>query len=331
MIAYLIKSTISLLILYLAYHFLLSKEKAYQFNRYFLLGSLIFSLSVPFLQSPLKPYTKLVKVTPTFESLTADELMPADPIVTNSTPISLESEAKNMVSPKQSLSVWTILLAIYSLILIILVIRMVLNLHTLFLRAKSATIINQGTYKAVLSKGKDLPFTFLKYVFLEKSQFLNGQINSQLLLHEKIHAHQCHSLDILFIEVLKIIFWFNPVFRLYKKAIQLNHEFIADEAVVQECKDKRAYQYLLLSHVLQHQQNHLVSYSKYSLTKNRITMMNKTNNWPKTTIKVLLTVPFAIGIVSLLAMRPQQKSNSLIIETPTSIVSPQQDDKYLEE
>ncbi|WP_186757989.1 M56 family metallopeptidase [Echinicola salinicaeni] len=331
MIAYLIKSAISLLILYLVYHFLLSKEKSYQFNRYFLLGSLIFSLCVPFIQSPLEPHTKLVKVTPTFESFTAEELMPASPTVTNSTPIIPGKETDNMLISKQSPSLWTIILAVYLLVLLVLVIRLTINLRTLFLNIKKGPIIDQGYYKAVLSKGKDLPFTFFKYIFLEKSQFLNGQVNPQLLLHEEIHVRQWHSVDILFIEVLKSIFWLNPVFQLYKKAIQLNHEFIADEAVVHSCEDKKGYQYLLLSHVLQHQQNHLVSYSKYSLTKNRITMMNKTKNWPKTTIKILLTVPFAIGIVSLLAMSPQKNTRTLSIDTPTSIVSQQQDDKYLEE
>ncbi|WP_215223856.1 M56 family metallopeptidase [Echinicola shivajiensis] len=330
MIAYLIKSAISLLILYLVYHFLLSKEKAYQFNRYFLLGSLLFSLCVPFIQSPLTPHTKLVNATPTFPSLSQEELMSTNLIATNSAPIILEKETDNIVRSKQALPLWTIILAVYILVLLVLVIRLTINLRTLFLKIKRGPIIDQGHYKAVLSKGKDLPFTFMQYIFLEKSQFINRQVNSQLLLHEEIHARQWHSLDILFIEVLKSIFWFNPVFHLFKKAIQLNHEFIADEAVVQECEDKKSYQYLLLSHVLQQQQNHLVSYSKYSLTKNRITMMNKTKNWQKTAVKVL-TVPFALGIVSMLAMRPHENTNELIVESNTSYVSLQQDDAYLKE
>lgn len=334
MIAYLIKSAISLLILYLVYHFLLSKEKAYQFNRYFLLGSLIFSLCVPFIQSPLKPHTKLVRATPTFSSLTSRELIPENQMVANSTPIEVVKETDNMVSSKQTQPLWTIFLAIYLLVLLALLIRMAINLRTLFLKIKKGPIIDQGPYKTVLSRGKDLPFTFLKYIFLEKSQFLNGQVNSQLLLHEEIHALQWHSLDILFIEVLKSIFWFNPVLHLYKKAIQLNHEFIADEAVVHSCEDKKGYQYLLLSHVLQHQQNHLVSYSKYSLTKNRITMMNKTKNWPKTAVKVLLATPFALGIIFIVGMKQNQeipKKDTIQITTKISQNNPPQNEDLVKE
>jgi|GEM_PF-1066753 len=333
MIIYLIKSTISLLILYLVYRLLLSQEKAYQFNRFFLLASLLFSLYIPLIKSPLKPHTQLVKATPTSIHFTAEELLPKDQVNTNPLPTAFEQATENVVESKQLPPIRTILLVIYFLILIVLVLRLVLHLKTLFSRIKNSQIIDQGHYKAVLSTGKDLPFTFLSFVFLEKTPFLNGQVNSQLLLHEETHARQWHSLDILFIELLKTIFWFNPVFHLYKNAIQVNHEFIADEAVVKQCADKKNYQYLLLSYARQYQQNRIVSYSKYSLTKNRIIMMNKTKNWPKTAVKLLLTVPVAIGMVSLLSMKVQSNTTEPIITqiSNTSENSLIQKIDYLEE
>ncbi|MBD8490661.1 hypothetical protein IFO69_18045 [Echinicola sp. CAU 1574] len=326
MIVYLIKSTISLLILYLAYHFLLSKEKAYQFNRYFLLGSLIFSLCVPFIPSPLKPYTKVVKVTPTFTHFAVEEILPSEQMETNSTPVILETKSK--VAPLQIPPLETILMAISFLVSLVLIIRLLIHLRKLYSKIKMCEIIDKGSFKIVLSSGKDLPFTFLRFIFLDKSQFQKGVVHHQLLHHEAVHAHQWHSLDILFIEVLKVIFWFNPILQRYKKAIQSNHEFIADEEVIIKYQDKKSYQYLLLSYAQQHQQNHLVSYSKYSLTKNRITMMNKTKNWQKTAIKVLLTLPIAIGIVSLLAMRPQESSQ---VQKNNLNTSGLQDDEYLKE
>ncbi len=52
------------------------------------------------------------------------------------------------------------------------------------------------------------------------------------MLHEEAHASQKHSLDILFVELLQIIFWFNPLFYFIKRSIKLNHEFLADRAVL---------------------------------------------------------------------------------------------------
>src|SRR5690606_39609713 len=64
-----------------------------------------------------------------------------------------------------------------------------------------------------------------------RNEYENNQIDQELFVHEKAHITQKHSLDILFIEALQILFWFNPLIYLYKKAMKLNHEFLADQKV----------------------------------------------------------------------------------------------------
>jgi len=68
-----------------------------------------------------------------------------------------------------------------------------------------------------------------------------------VILHEQTHATQKHSLDILFIELLQIVFWFNPFLYFIKHSIKLNHEFLADRAVLNKGIATSTYQNILLA------------------------------------------------------------------------------------
>ena len=92
----------------------------------------------------------------------------------------------------------------------------------------------------------------------------------------------------LFIELLQIAFWFIPIFKLYKKAIQLNHEFLADDAVIKSHKNITEYQYVLLNTSAQNNNIYLASNLNYSLTKKRLLMMTTPSSNTKILLKKLL-------------------------------------------
>ena len=92
------------------------------------------------------------------------------------------------------------------------------------------------------------PHTFFNYIFLNKTKFENRALPKEVILHEETHAKQKHSLDILFIELLQIVFWFQPLIWLYKTRIKLNHEFLADQAVIDNGFEPANYQNTLLSY-----------------------------------------------------------------------------------
>nr|WP_281168855.1 M56 family metallopeptidase [Echinicola vietnamensis] len=180
---------------------------------------------------------------------------------------------------------------------------------------------------------KDTPYTFFQYVFVNDTAYQKKQLDPRLLHHELVHAKQWHSIDILLVELLKAIFWFNPIFHLYKKAIQLNHEFLADESVNRQFGNINAYQNLLLSYAGQQQQNKLVSYSKHSLTKTRLIMMRKEKNLSNILLKLALIIPFILGGTFLFSMKPQRTTAPKAIPqkvTPHPPSAPPQGD-YLEE
>ncbi len=88
--------------------------------------------------------------------------------------------------------------------------------------------------------------------------------------------------------------WFNPLLYLYKKAVQLNHEFLADEATLNNISNKTKYQYLLLQKENLFKNNYLASNFNFLLIKNRLLMMNKTKSKIKSTF-------FMVGAVVLSA------------------------------
>ena len=116
----------------------------------------------------------------------------------------------------------------------------------------------------------------MNFIFLNKTDFESQNIPNEILQHEKTHAKQWHSIDIIAIEIIKIIFWFNPIFYAYKKAMQRNHEFLADEKVIFETNNIATYQTQLLVYAKSTQNYILTSNINYSLTKKRFIMMTKT-------------------------------------------------------
>lgn len=94
----------------------------------------------------------------------------------------------------------------------------------------------------------DTAFSFFNTIFLGEN--ISEEIKTNIVAHEKIHIAQKHSADLLFFEILRIVFWFNPMVYLFQNRISTLHEFIADEKVTAE-KDKKQYYQDLLSEVFQ--------------------------------------------------------------------------------
>lgn len=138
---------------------------------------------------------------------------------------------------------------------------------------------------------KTLPFTFLNFLFLEKEAFQNKSIEEEILYHELVHIRQKHSWDILLMELIKIVFWFNPIFVLYKNAIQLNHEFLADKGVNFRFQNKTAYQLLLFNKIAAQEVNLSISSPfNFSSTKSRLIMMGKSSSRNKTRLLKSISV-----------------------------------------
>jgi hypothetical protein len=280
-------------VLLAVYYILLEKNKMHGFNRFYLLLSIVAGLMLPVLT--IKIPSGAFKHTPLLsKTIVIDQVQEPFP-----------AGVKESVTVQQSPSLYnwdTLWLVTYALITGVLVARFAANLIKIRLLIFKNQRIKLSDASLVLLTDDVVPHSFLGYVFLNENEYKHGHVEPQLLKHELTHVRQMHSLDILFIEMLKILFWFNPLFIFYKKAIQLNHEFLADEAVLYTCEVSK-YQYLLLERSIITPVIPLTSNLNYSLTKKRLTMMTKTTSDLKIWTTRLAIVPVLAALLFLFSMK----------------------------
>ena len=292
---FLIKSTVPLLVLLALYHLILEKEKMHQFNRFYLLFGLAFSLVVPFITIEI------------IEEITR-------PIIQNS-PIQINQGSIVLVEETNYLPI--ILWSIYGLVTTLFSIRFLSNLLKIISKINSNKSVDYKNAKLILLEEKVLPHTFLNFIFINETDYNNRKIETELFSHELTHVVQKHTFDVLFIELLKTIFWFNPIFIFYKKAIQLNHEFLADEKVITTYNNVSFYQNLLLSKANSTPTYYLTSNLNYSLTKKRLIMMTKTTSQTKAILKKIAIIPFIFGLVYFLCFETVAQENNLSVKVQT--------------
>ncbi len=285
MIIYLLKATICTVFFLFIYLVFLEKEKMHQFNRYYLLLSLVAAFLIPVITFEQQQ----IQAIPIAEDiLFMDEVLP-------------QVENQPTFKSSESSESYGFGISIYHLVYIaisaILFIRFVLFLLLLITKSMKNKTVGFSNSTLVLIEDKLVPHSFLNYIFINKFDFENGNIPKEILLHEKTHVNQLHSMDVLIVELLIIFFWFNPVLYLYRKAIQLNHEFLADEAVIQSSQNVHTYQSLLISSIKATNSIPFSSQFNFSITKKRFIMMTKTKSSVRIVSKQIATIPVILLII----------------------------------
>jgi hypothetical protein len=290
MIAYLIKSGLCLALLLAFYHLVLEREKMHQFNRFYLLGSVLFSFVAP-----------LIVIYVEAAPLVTEEIA-----AVNFTEVSQNSKAT--ISESTPFDYTQVLIWGYLFISTVLLTRFVKSLVDIFFKIRNNEIVPYQKAKLVLVSDAILPHTFWNYIFINKEEYHSKKVEKELFTHELTHVTQKHTLDVLLIEILQIVLWFNPFFYPLKKAIQLNHEFLADDKVIASHQDIPKYQYLLLDKAAWKNKYYLASNLNYSLTKKRLLMMKTPNSKSTILWKKLAIVPLMGGLIFLFADRVEAQS-----------------------
>ena len=212
MTAFIIKSSVSLILLFGVYWFLTRKEKLFVFNRFFLIFSILFSLVIPFISIPVNfpgigVGTNLSSVLNNNLTLTVSEkeLMNYG----NIQPVIKEEHADAGLLSRIGLT--KLLLILYFSGAIVFLFRFLRNLIFLSKRERSAENVRYKGFPMVLVESHVNPHCFLKTIFVNREDYENNQIAPELLTHELEHIRQFHSVDIIFLEMTRIIYWFNPI------------------------------------------------------------------------------------------------------------------------
>jgi TonB family C-terminal domain len=275
MTTYIIKSSLSLLLLFGLYWFLLRKEKLFIFNRFFLVASVVFSLVVPFISIPvnLQTTSKLVNYVSAFDHRTA-EIITSEIVVKNA--VNRSQPYIPIKTPLSNISL--VLLLLYFSGVLLFLIRFLRNLFLIAQRSRLSEKISYSGYQIILTNDQTGPCCFFDHIFLNRQDYLNGRIDKDLLNHEMEHARQSHTIDIILIELVKVFYWFNPIYLLYERAIRINHEYLADNGVISYNSDIKSYTDKLLNFITCSSNMSLTSGSNNSFTKMRLMMMTKSHS-----------------------------------------------------
>lgn len=248
----------------LLYMLFLRKEKYHQLNRFYLLFSLTFSSLLPFLKF----------------------IIPEQHILPNTQIILTTVETSAIPFGKILYGIGALLFFILFLFKLVKVLRQILGKP--FTEMNGLKVIDNPEQKA--------PFSFFRYVVLDFTAFEPEELDL-VLRHEAAHARQWHTLDILFVEVVDVVCWFNPFVWAYKSALKSQHEYAADAAVLHSNVSSDDYLDLILKQV-RHQNSFapVHSFSAVAL-KSRIRMMVTTNKNRHSWIRYLSVFPLVILLV----------------------------------
>ena len=287
---YILKSSVCLVLFYLFFRSLLSKETFHRFNRMALLGVLFFSLLIPCIEVTTRHQVEVQQAMLSIEQL----LLMAE----------LEATPVEAGAVQETVASWIqIVLLVYLAGILFLACRSIYSLISLF------RLIHSGK-REKLEKGGTLvihhqeiaPFSWMKYIVIsQKDLEENGR---EILIHEMAHIHHRHSIDLLLADICIFFQWFNPGAWLLKQELQNIHEYEADETVINEGVNAKEYQLLLIKKTVGTRLYSMANSFNHSKLKKRITMMLKEKSNPWARLKYLYVLPLAAIAVTAFA-RPE--------------------------
>ncbi|WP_200979043.1 M56 family metallopeptidase [Echinicola sp. 20G] len=320
LVNYIWQSTFCLLFFFGIYWCFLRGEKVFNFTRIFLLTSPVLALLFPLIEIPVqfsKPSISLEE-TDFLHYLTANSAQ-EDIVGTFGLPEVTVSSTKLPI-----LLEWKDYLFIgYLLIATILACRLLWQLMQLrMLKEKGwyQTVYRlKGNYFMVPTFGLAPVFSFFDKLFWDDTQSLKPEEKEQIIKHEIEHIKQGHSWDMIYYQVLSILFWFNPGIHLMRTALIDTHEFSADANVVKQTDNKESYTNLIVKIAFKGLDLPIGNHFIRSTTLKRIMMMKKAEktNW----IKLLMVIPLTAMLLGLVSMKTTSSDGFLSEFTNVSINS----------
>ncbi|EDP71268.1 hypothetical protein FBALC1_02252 [Flavobacteriales bacterium ALC-1] len=271
---YIFKFSACLAVFWLVYVLFLERQNMHQLKRFYLLGALVLALVIPLLTITyyVEPVVTDFDLSQTF--------IPIEPIYG--------------IIEEEIIPFWNlekILWLVYGIGVLLFLGRFVINLFRMYKRISGHEKISERSYIYVLLQELRIPHSFFKYIFLNQTRYQKNVIPKEVILHEETHAKQLHSLDVIIIELLQIAFWFHPLVYILKHHIKLNHEFLADQAVLQDGVDTKTYQNILLQFSSSTDEYQLTSAINYSSIKKRFTVMKTNTSKTRIWLSSLLLLP----------------------------------------
>ncbi|GGD56442.1 M56 family metallopeptidase [Muriicola marianensis] len=308
---YLAKAS-GILVLFLGvYLIFLKRETFFEANRHFLLGGIVISFLLPFVE--IKKYITVEPVS-----------IPNAEIIQSGSAVATIGEQ----GPD-----WILLLSgVYIAGLLFLGLKFLFQLYSLHRLLRNHVINRMGDVRYVETDQDLAPFSFFNYIVYNPSQFSESELEA-IRQHEKAHCAQAHSVDMLLAHLLTILLWINPLSWLYKQHIQQNLEFLADSSAIRQTKSVRNYQYALLKVSSNIHHTPITNPFYSSLIKKRIVMLHKSKSNRLNALKYALILPLLAGFLFTFNTRvvAQEKEKEVTMEMNISKIEIRIDKDYSNE
>lgn len=216
----LVKANLAIIVFTLFYWLLLRKVTFYRINRVYLLFAIIFTLLFPFIDISFFSPVQLAALPDIIPGVLVE------PQTTGTSP-------------------WYYVTLIWITGLLAFTLRLFFQFYSLYNLHRQSVPAKETGYIRVV-KDQISPFSFGPYIYINPQLHSHEQLNI-VLLHEQIHVKHKHTLDILLVEILLLINWFNPAAWLMRKAVKENLEYATDSQVLKNGVMPKEYQYHLLN------------------------------------------------------------------------------------
>lgn len=306
MIDYQVKAGLCLVVFYLLFKLLLSRDTLHRFNRILLLALAVVAMLMPWVPLP----------TTTNSGTAVIDIGPLTAVPYVALPTQQSGHALPGLQPLD------LIYYIGAAMVLLWQLWSVWRLRRLMSTEVSSTDEADGMRVHVL-RGDVAPFSYFRHIVIGETDMRSNP--REILTHERAHNRLGHSLDLMLMNVLTVVQWWNPASWLLRRELQQIHEYEADEAVLKEGVDARQYQLLLIRKSVGNQLFSMANNLNHNSLKQRIRMMKKQKQSPWLGLKVLAMVPVA----AVLAVACGQKSDNadepltVGVEVPSEGTSPE--------
>ena len=290
------KVAVALLVFYLFYRFLLKKETFHRFNRTVLVGTAVLSFLLPLciitIHKPMEMAVPLVTESAMVAELPGQELAPLVQASEPWWPVVL------------TILFWTGVACVLA--------RVLVSILSILRIIRQAEPVREEDGCRILVTERNIdPFSWMKYIVLSRKDW--ELPHKSILTHEKAHIAYGHSIEILLVDVLSALQWFNPAIWMLRADLKELHEYEADDAVLRAGANLREYQYLLIRKAVSKSGYSVANSFNHSILKNRITMMSKTKSPLVRGLRVLWLLPLiclGIGLQAKTVYVPSDKDGN---------------------
>ena len=313
MIPYILYASLILTAFLIFYKLLLQKETFFHLNRLVLLTCMMLAFILPLLRIPqqlsFRKAPAAVNITIPETTVYKDN---TTRLATQKVPTIVGPVQKNRIINFEKVMQW--LMYLYWFGVAIFGLNFLMQVAVLLYRTYSRPVIKDGKFRIVEITGDKAPCSFGNNIFINPEKY-DWETYNQVLLHEKIHIQQRHTLDLLLAEIVLVFQWFNPFAWLWRKELESNLEFYTDnKLLLRDAVDKESYQLSLLKVAAPHFPLSLTTNYNQSLLKKRLLMMNSKKSNVHTIWKYFFLLPLMVLFVCLFNEPLAKSQNSALKE-----------------